>query len=41
MDRRELMISGSAIALAGLALPACAPGNKAAGKAAVSSEQMF
>jgi hypothetical protein len=40
MDRRDFMISGSAVALAGLALPACAPGKKAAGKAAVSTEQV-
>jgi len=37
VDRREFMISSSAIALAGLALPACAPRKKAA---AVSAEQV-
>ena len=39
MDRREFMISSSAIALAGLALPACTAGKKVPGKAAVSAEQ--
>jgi hypothetical protein len=40
MDRREFMISSSAIGLAGLALPACARKEAAVKKPAVSAEQL-
>ena len=40
MDRREFMISGSALAIAGLSLPACSVKNAANKKPVVSAEQI-